>query len=68
MRKKEGKHMINVLAKPVSCVLFVDPEKTEAFLNRKADPKVKERILRNAKRLEEQMKSSAKETDVRKPD
>lgn len=44
-----------VLAKPVSCVLFIDPEKTEAFLNRKTDPKVKERILRNAKRLEKQM-------------
>jgi hypothetical protein len=43
--------MFNVLAKPVDQAFVVDPDKVEEFLKEKADPKVKERILRNAEKL-----------------
>lgn len=58
MQKKEEQHMFNVLAKPVECALVVDPEKLTEFLKHKSNQKMKERILRNAKRLEEQMEKS----------
>lgn len=53
---KEEKHMLSIFAKPVSCAFVVAPEKAEAFLHEKSDPKTKEKILKRAKKLEEQMK------------
>ena len=46
--------MFNVLAKPVNQAFVVAPDKIEVFLKEKADPKVKERILRNAERFQQQ--------------
>lgn len=46
--------MFNILAKPVNQALIVAPDKVDDFLNEKADPKVKERILRNCERLKQQ--------------
>lgn len=58
MKEKEEKHMMKILAKPVNQVLILNPEKAEEFLNRKPDPKVKERILRNAEKLKLQRERS----------
>ena len=38
--------MMRILAKPVDQAFVINPEKAEEFLNRKADPKVKEMILK----------------------
>lgn len=57
---KEEKHMMKILAKPVNQVLILNPEKAEEFLNRKPDPKVRERILRNAEKLRLQRERSKK--------
>lgn len=54
MVNKEEGHMFNVLAKPVNQAFVVAPDKIEVFLKEKADPKVKERILRNAERFQQQ--------------
>ena len=43
--------MMKILAKPVDQAFVLDPEKAEEFLNRKADPKVKEKILKRAEKL-----------------
>lgn len=56
--KKEEKHMMNLLAKPVNQAFVLDPAKAEEFLSRKADPKVKERILRNAEKIRQQRERS----------
>lgn len=58
MKEKEEKHMMKILAKPVNQVLILNPEKAEEFLNRKPDPKVRERILRNAEKLKLQRERS----------
>ena len=63
MEKKEGKQMFQVLAKPISYALIVD-----ALLKHKPNPAMKERILRDAKRLEEQMKPHEAEQPVRESD
>ena len=60
MKDKEEKHMMKILAKPVNQVLIINPEKAEEFLNRKPDPKVRERILRNAEKLRLQRERSKK--------
>lgn len=54
MGKREENRMFNILAKPVNQALIVAPDKVDDFLNEKADPKVKERILRNCERLKQQ--------------
>lgn len=64
---KEEKHMLSIFAKPVSCAFVVAPEKAEAFLHEKSDPKTKEKILKRAKKLEEQMKKNAEVNPVREP-
>lgn len=56
MKDKEEKHMMKILAKPVNQVLIINPEKAEEFLNRKPDPKVRERILRNAEKFRQNCK------------
>lgn len=43
--------MMKVLAKPVDQAFVLNPEKAEEFLNRKADPKVKERIMKRAEKM-----------------
>ena len=43
--------MMRILAKPVDQAFVINPEKAEEFLNRKADPKVKEMILKRAEKL-----------------
>lgn len=60
MKDREEKHMMKILAKPVNQVLILNPEKAEEFLNRKPDPKVRERILRNAEKLRLQRERSKK--------
>ena len=60
MKDKEEKYMMKILAKPVNQVLIINPEKAEEFLNRKPDPKVRERILRNAEKLRLQRERSKK--------
>jgi hypothetical protein len=47
-------NMFNVLARPVDQAFVVAPDKVEEFLKEKADPKVKERILRNAEKFQQQ--------------
>lgn len=54
MENKGENRMFNMLAKPVNQAFVVAPDKVEAFLNEKADPKVKERILRNCERIKQQ--------------
>lgn len=49
--KKEKKCMFNVLAKPVDTAIILDGKKAEDFFSQKTDPKVKERILRNAAKM-----------------
>lgn len=49
--------MMKILAKPVDQAFVLDPEKAEEFLNRKADPKVKEKILKRAEKLKLQRES-----------
>lgn len=67
MEKKEGKQMFQVLAKPISYALIVDAQQADVFLKHKPNPAMKERILRDAKRLEEQMKPH-EEQPVRESD
>ena len=43
--------MMRILAKPVDQAFVINPEKAEEFLNRKADLKVKEMILKRAEKL-----------------
>lgn len=43
--------MMKVLAKPVDQAFILNPEKAEEFLSRKADPKVKERIMKRAEKM-----------------
>lgn len=62
MENKEEKCMFNVLAKPVNQAFVVAPDKIEAFLNEKADPKVKERILRNTQRMKQQRLENERNT------
>ena len=52
--KKEEKHMFNILAKPVDTAIILDGEKAEEFFSQKPDPKIKERILRNAAKIKAQ--------------
>jgi hypothetical protein len=47
-------NMFNVLARPVDQAFVVAPDKVGEFLKEKADPKVKERILRNAEKFQQQ--------------
>ncbi|MBO5104191.1 MAG: hypothetical protein J6B74_03915 [Ruminococcus sp.] len=54
--KKEKKCMFNVLAKPVDTAIILDGKKAEDFFSQKTDPKVKERILRNAAKMRLQRK------------
>ena len=68
MEKKKGKQMLQVLAKPISYALIVDARQADAFLKHKPNPAMKERILRDAKRLEEQMKPHEAEQPVRESD
>ena len=57
--------MMRILAKPVDQAFVINPEKAEEFLNRKADPKVKEMILKRAEKLKKQREkfSSFEETE-----
>ena len=59
--------MLSIFAKRVSCAFVVAPDKVEAFLHEKSDPKTKEKILKRAKKLEEQMKKNAENNPVREP-
>ena len=68
MEKKERKQMFQVLAKPISYALIVDARQADAFLKHKPNPAMKERILRDAKRLEDQMKPREAEQPVRESD
>lgn len=40
-----------VMSRPVQSAFVVDPSKAERFLNKKADPAIKERILKNSERM-----------------
>jgi len=51
MNSKEEKSMFNLLAKPINQAFVVAPDKIQEFLNEKPDPKVKERILKNAEKM-----------------
>lgn len=46
--------MFNILAKPVDTAIILDGEKAEEFFAQKSDPKVRERILRNAEKIKAQ--------------
>lgn len=60
--KKEKKCMFNVLAKPVDTAIILDGKKAEDFFSQKTDPKVKERILRNAAKMRlQRIKNEGKE-------
>lgn len=52
--KKEEKRMFNILAKPIDTAIILDGEKAEEFFAQKPDPKIKERILRNAEKIKAQ--------------
>ncbi|MDE6500711.1 MAG: hypothetical protein K2L10_01280 [Ruminococcus sp.] len=62
--KKEKKYMFNVLAKPVDTAIILDGKKAEDFFSQKPDPKVKERILRNAAKMKlQRIKNEEKEKE-----
>lgn len=62
--KKEKKYMFNVLAKPVDTAIILDGKKAEDFFSQKTDPKVKERILRNADKMRlQRIKNEGKEKE-----
>ena len=62
--KKEKKYMFNVLAKPVDTAIILVGKKAEDFFSQKPDPKVKERILRNAAKMKlQRIKNEEKEKE-----
>lgn len=40
-----------VMSRPVQSAFVVDPSKAERFLHKKAEPAIKERILKNSERM-----------------
>lgn len=47
--------MFDVMTKPIQHALFVDPDKTEEFLEHKVNIELKKQILERGRKLQEQI-------------
>ncbi|MFR0951149.1 MAG: hypothetical protein ACLSFT_11865 [Ruminococcus callidus] len=64
---KEEKHMLSIFAKPVSCAFVVAPEKAEAFLHEKSDPKNKGKNIKTCQKTRGTDEKNAENNPVREP-
>lgn len=55
--------MMQVLAMPVDRAIVLNPDKAEEFMNRKADPSVKQKILERAEKLRKQREKFENDTE-----